>query len=90
MNWRKVFSDGFRLWKQSRCSHEFRNADLKLTGIPVPPMPNDYDGAMEWYRNQFQHPSHSERVSWRCHKCDKEFRAHCGLDVLRHGTPVPN
>lgn len=70
------------------CRHEFRYSDLKLTGIPATPIPTDFEGAMEWHRNEYRHPSFSERVSWRCHKCGKEFRAHCGLDVLQHGTPI--
>lgn len=37
-----------------------------------------------------KHPWHTERVTWSCHKCGKEFRAHCGLDVLQHGTPIKN
>jgi hypothetical protein len=72
----------------SACRHEFRYSDLKRTGIPVPPMPADFEGAMEWHRKAHSHPSHSERVSWKCSKCGKEFRAHCGLDVLHHGTPI--
>lgn len=70
------------------CRHEFPYSTLKLTRIPAPPMPKDYAGAMEWYRNQYSHPSFSERVSWTCRKCGKEFRAHCGLDILPHGTPI--
>lgn len=75
------------------CAHEFRYADLRLTGIPVPPTPAR--GASMAELNKWgdevicgKHPSHTERVSWSCHKCGKEFRAHCGLDVLKHGTPI--
>ena len=25
-------------------------------------------------------------VSWPCWKCGKVFKAHCGLDILNHGT----
>lgn len=79
-----------QFFRRPTCRHEFRYSDLKLTGIAVPPMPKDYEGAMQWYRNQYSHPSHSERVSWLCRKCGKEFRAHCGLDVLRHGILSPS
>lgn len=62
MNWlRSLF--------RAACRHEFRYSDLKLTGIPATPIPSDFEGAMEWHRNEYR-------------------RAHCGLDVLHHGTPI--
>ena len=31
---------------------------------------------------------HSNRVAWRCMKCDKRFRAHCGLDISPENGPT--
>lgn len=28
----------------------------------------------------------NERITWACWKCGKEFKANCGLDILKHGT----
>ncbi len=35
------------------------------------------------------HPWHTERERWPCARCEREFRAHCGLDILRHGEVLP-
>ncbi len=75
------------------CRHEFRYSDLMLTGIPKPPDPRrgaSREELEKWGDEVVcgKHPWHTERVSWKCHKCGKEFRAHCGLDVLKHGTPI--
>lgn len=29
-------------------------------------------------------------VKWKCCKCDHEFTAHCGLDILKNGTCTGN
>lgn len=84
-----------RAWQRGDvgCRHEFRYSDLRLTGIPEPTQPGPGATQEEWRHWGDQviggnHPWHTERVSWRCRKCGKEFRAHCGLDVLQHGTAV--
>lgn len=86
MNWLR------RLFRPA-CRHEFHYSDLKLTGIPKPPDPRRGCPKAELDRWGDEvvcgrHPWHAERVSWTCRKCGKEFRAHCGLYVLHHGTPI--
>lgn len=81
-----------RSLRESFCSHQFRLDDLQLTRIPVPPPPPT-DASIkehfEYLESLPGHLSHTERVSWRCAKCNREFRAHCGLDVSpRHGPLV--
>lgn len=63
-----------------------------LTGIPAPEAPNErstYSHAMNYFMELHRHPSQAERVQWACCKCGKSFRAHCGLDILKHGTIAP-
>ncbi len=76
------------------CRHEFRLSDLTETGIALPEKPPQNSGYYIWldyYTKLSVHPANSERVSWTCCKCGKEYRAHCGLDVLSRsrGTVRP-
>lgn len=75
--------------RQWFCRHRFHLDDMKDTNIPPPDKPHENAGLVAWhsyYANLPVHPSHTERISWCCQKCGKEFRAHCGLDVLsQHG-----
>lgn len=67
------------------CRHEFRLTDLTETGIAQPEKPSRSARFSEWldyYARLSSHPANSERVSWACCKCGKEYRAYCGLDVL--------
>lgn len=77
-----------RVIHQRTCSHEFILSDLTLTGIQQPekPSPNSaYYVWLDYYARLSSHPANSERVLWTCCKCKKEYRAHCGLDILSHG-----
>lgn len=70
------------------CRHEFRIADLTDTDIAQPATPPEGSGYYAWldyYCGLSAHPANSERVKWACCKCGKEYRAHCGLDILNHG-----
>lgn len=74
------------------CRHQFALCDQQLTGIQEQerPAPNaSYAEWMQWYRNRDKDPAHTKRVSWPCVKCGEVFYAHCGLDILRHGTIKP-
>lgn len=73
------------------CRHEFMLKDLTMTGIPVQEEPKinaGYDAWSQYYQNRTKHPSHTQRVKWPCHKCDKVFYAHCGLDISPHYGPI--
>jgi hypothetical protein len=77
------------------CRHEFRLADLTETGIAQPEKPAGsarYSEWLDYYARLSSHPANSERVTWACCKCGKEYRAHCGLDVLSRsrGTVTHN
>jgi hypothetical protein len=81
--WRWV--RGFRM---AICRHEFRLSDLTDTNIAQPAKPPEGSGYYAWldyYCGLSAHPANSERVKWACCKCGKEYRAHCGLDILNHG-----
>lgn len=83
----------FRAIRPAVCSHEFRLPDLRLTGIPEPERPASYSDRRAWedyYNTIYGHPSVTKRVAWSCAKCHKIFYAHCGLDILSHGRPVPD
>lgn len=70
--------------RQYFCRHSFRLADLRFTGIPVPPRPatESFYVMLTYFASLADHPSHRERVEWPCLKCGRVFRAHCGLDIL--------
>lgn len=70
-----------------KCNHEFALSDLHKTGIEPTPAPKTrgYEEWQEYFRLWNNEPAHSERVEWKCCKCGEIFRAHCGLDILKHG-----
>lgn len=73
------------------CRHEFRLAELTYTGILQPAKPAinaGYAAWLDYYLGLSEHPANSQRVSWPCAKCGKEFRAHCGLDILSRGKMI--
>lgn len=75
--------------RQTTCLHYFKLSDLSLTGIvaPEPPAKNArYDEWEKWFQNQDKVDAFTKRVQWPCAKCGKMFFAHCGLDILSHGT----
>ena len=76
------------------CRHAFALRDLKLTGIPEPDKPADgssYEAWLDYHRQMYEGPHHTERVEWPCAKCGKVFRAHCGLDISpEHGPVLPD
>ena len=88
--------------KQFFCQHEFKLKDLKTTGIPEPTKPsascldyktlNDFFERWQRYWDTYYHGEWvNKRVSWTCHKCKKEFFAHCGLDISpKFGRIIPS
>ena len=83
----------FNWFKKATCQHEFKLKDLELTGIPTQEKPkgNDFREWSDYYANQLTDIGHTHRVKWSCHKCKKEFFAHCGLDISpKYGYIVPN
>ncbi len=78
---------------RAKCQHEFRYRDMHKTGIlqPPDPKPGASREELEKWGSEVvcgNHPWHTERISWTCCKCGKEFRRHCGLDVLKHGRCI--
>ena len=74
------------------CRHQFALCDQQLTGIQEQERPADnatYADWMQWHQSRDKDPAHTKRVSWPCVKCGEVFYAHCGLDILRHGTIKP-
>lgn len=60
--------------KQKLCDHEFLLKDLEWH---------------HYYRHLYTSEGHTKRVKWKCHKCEKVFYAHCGLDIApEHGFIV--
>jgi hypothetical protein len=81
----------FARWFEKKCHHEFDLAHLRATGIPAPEKPekNDYESWKKG-RSEFYESDHvKKRVMWSCRKCGKTFYAHCGLDIYKHGAPIP-
>lgn len=81
----------FEWFKTKTCKHEFKLKDLKKTGIPPleEPETKGYDEWIEYYSKVDDHDSVTKRVEWKCHKCEKVFYAHCGLDITpTHGYVV--
>ena len=37
------------------------------------------------YKDLISRPTPDGDVTWTCWKCNKEFKAHCGLYILDHG-----
>lgn len=81
-NWLKTLFLRFK-----RCSHEFAIDNIKLTGIPLIPVPDNNAGYVEWqkYHEEFYEcEGNIKRVSSVCRKCGKEFFASCGLELPGH------
>ena len=75
-------------FKQKFCKHKFKCNDILLTGIEPPPMPikgAGYQAFMDWEKTKYTGDHYTKRVSCKCHKCNKVFFAHCGLDLNKYG-----
>lgn len=56
-------------WLKSKvCQHAFALEDLEMTGIPAleKPPTNDYQEWADYYRDIYNHDSHTKRVVWPC------------------------
>lgn len=86
---KSVFKRLLARLRSAVCRHRFRLADLTLTGIPIPPVPDrssTYSACLEYFLELPRHPSHTHRVKCTCAKCGAVFFAHCGLDLVsKHG-----
>lgn len=89
--WRYVGMPLLKKLRAAACSHEFRLADLKATGIEAPPAPASDAGLEVHFRylhDMANHPSHTRRVVWPCAKCGRVFTDHCGLDISPAHGPI--
>ncbi len=85
-----IFNKIYIFFRKKYCKHEFDLNDLRKTNIPEPAKPtsNNYEEWCKYYSAPHEHDSHTKRVMWPCSKCGKVFYAHCGLDILSHGTAI--